>query len=113
MTCLLYLALLHHPLDVVSDVAHLPLDDLLLILLKLKSNSKCRSNLVSMCYDRPEGTDFIRLLVQVRDGLVEFVADLLEVLQLFRLLQTEVVVRLGQDVFVESLHSRCHSQITI
>ena len=113
MTCLLYLALLYHPLDVVSDVAHLPLDDLLLILLKLKSNNKCRSNLVSNCYNRSEGTDFIRLLVQVRDGLVEFVADLLEVLQLFRLLHTEVVVCLGQDVFVESLHSRCHSQITI
>ena len=36
---------------------------------------------------------------------MEFVADLLEVLQLFRLLQTEVVVRLGQDIFVERLQS--------
>ena len=46
MTCLLYLALFHHPLDVVSDVAHLPLDDLLLILLKLKSNGKMYIKLV-------------------------------------------------------------------
>ena len=58
-----------------------------------------------MCYFRREGTDFVRLLVQVRDGLVEFVADLFEVLQLFRLLKTEVVVRLGQDIFVERLQS--------
>ena len=58
-------------------------------------------------------THLILLFMQVRDGVVEFVADLLEVLQLFRFLQTGVVVRLSQDFLVERLQSRRQCKITI